>query len=64
MPAGLQKLQRFKVKLSIFRYMFIDTQKVSSNWVKESPAITTREELKKDAAREEWTKKSPWAANP
>ena len=34
--------------------MFIDTEKVT--WVKESPAITTREELKKDAAREEWKK--------
>ena len=36
--------------------MFIDTEKVSPTWVKESPAITTREELKKDTAREEWKK--------
>ena len=36
--------------------MFIDTERVTSSWVKESPAITTREELKKDAAREEWKK--------
>ena len=36
--------------------MFIDTEKVTSTWVKESPAITIREELKKDAAREEWKK--------
>ena len=36
--------------------MFIDTGRVTSSWVKESPAITTREELKKDAAREEWKK--------
>ena len=34
--------------------MFIDTEKVTSTWVKESPAIETREELKKDAAREEF----------
>ena len=37
--------------------MLIDTQKVPSTWVEESPAIITREELKKDAARQEWTKK-------
>ena len=36
--------------------MFIYTEKVTSTWIKESPAITTREELKKDAAREEWKK--------
>ena len=36
--------------------MFIDTERVTSSWVKESPAITTREDLKKDAAREEWKK--------
>ena len=59
--------------------MFIDTEKVTSTWVKESPSIKTREELKKDVAREEWkkliaqgwrrteedwTKKRAWAANP
>ncbi len=36
--------------------MFIDSGKVTSSWVEESPSITTREELKKDAAREEWKK--------
>ena len=36
--------------------MFIDTEKVTSTWVKESPSIKTREELKKDIAREEWKK--------
>ena len=36
--------------------MFIDTEKVTSTWVKESPSIKTREELKKDVAREEWKK--------
>ena len=32
--------------------MFIDSGKVTSNWGKESPLMTTREELKKDAAKE------------
>ena len=59
--------------------MFIDTEEVTSTWVKESPAITTREDLNKDTAREEWkkliaqdqlrkeedwTKKKAWATNP
>ena len=44
--------------------MFIDTEKVTSTLVKESPALTTREQLKKDAAREEWTKKRTWTDNP
>ena len=34
--------------------MFIDTEKVTSTWVKESPAITTIEVLKKNAARKEF----------
>ena len=34
--------------------MFIDTGEGSSACVKESPATTTIEELKKDAARDEW----------
>ena len=33
--------------------MFIDSGKVTSTWSKDKPLITTREELKKDAAREE-----------
>ena len=40
--------------------MFIYTEKVTFTWIKESPAITTREELKKDAAREEWKKLIAW----
>ena len=36
--------------------MFIDSGKDTSTLVKESSAITTREEFKKDAAREEWKK--------
>ena len=34
--------------------MFIDSGKVTSTWGKEPSFMTTREELKKDAAREEW----------
>ena len=36
--------------------MFIDFGKITSKWGKETPFITTREELKKDVAREEWKK--------
>ena len=34
--------------------MFIDTEKVTSTWVKESPATTTIEEFKKNAAIKEY----------
>ena len=34
--------------------MFIDSGKVTSTWGKELPVMTTREELKKEAGREEW----------
>ena len=62
-----------------FNYMFIDSGKVTSTWGKEPPVMTTREALKKDAAREEWkkincsgleknlrglNKKRAWAGNP
>ena len=36
--------------------MFIDSWKVISTQSKESPFITTKKELKKYAAREEWEK--------
>ena len=36
--------------------MFIDPRKVTSTWGKEIPFMTTLEELKKEAAREEWKK--------
>ena len=36
--------------------MFIDSGKVTSTWGKETPFITTRKELKKESAREEWKK--------
>ena len=37
--------------------MFIDSGKVTSTWGKEPPVMTNREELKKEAAREEWKKR-------
>ena len=43
-------------KDQFFKYMFIDSEKVSSTWIKEPPVMTTREELKQEAAREEWKK--------
>ena len=36
--------------------MFIDSGKVTSTWGKEPTVMSNREELKKDAAREEWKK--------
>ena len=39
-----------------FQYMFIDSGKVTSTWGKEPPVMTTREELKIEAARAEWKK--------
>ena len=33
--------------------MFVDPRKVTSTWGKEIPLMTTLEELKKEAAREE-----------
>ena len=32
---------------NLFKYMFIDSGKVTSTWGKEPPVMTTREELKK-----------------
>jgi len=34
--------------------MFIDSGKVTSTWGKVTPVMTTREELKKNPAKEEW----------
>ena len=41
-------------KDQFFKYMFIDSGKVASTWGKEPPVMTTREELKKNAARKEF----------
>ena len=40
-------------KDQFFKYIFIDSGKVTSIWDKEIPFMTTWEELKKEAAREE-----------
>ena len=43
-------------KDQFFKYMFIDSWKVTSTWGKEPLFITSREELKIEHAREEWQK--------
>ena len=43
-------------KDQFFKYMFFDSGKVTSTWGKEPPVMPTREELKKEEAREEWKK--------
>ena len=42
--------------MNFLNICFFDSGKVTSTWGKEPPVMTTREELKKDAAREEWKK--------
>ena len=37
-------------KDQFFKYIFIDSGKLTSTWGKEPPVMTTREELKKEAA--------------
>ncbi len=49
-------IENTKNKDQFLKYIFIDSVKVTSALGKELPVITTREELKKDAAREEWEK--------
>ena len=49
-------IENTKNKAQFFKYMFIDSGKVTSTWGKEPPVMTSREELKKEAAREEWKK--------
>ena len=43
-------------KDQFFKYMFVDSGKITSTWGKEPPVMTSREELKKEVAREEWKK--------
>ena len=54
----LSNLSRFFYYLDylIFKYIFVCLGKVTSTWDKEIPFMTTRKELKKDPAREEWKK--------
>ena len=49
------RIKRFienKNKDQFFKYMVIDSKKVTSTLGKEPPVMTNREELKKEAARE------------
>ena len=39
-----------------FKYMLVDSRKVTSTWGKEAPVIRSRKELKIEIAREEWEK--------
>ena len=77
------KIKRFIENINnkdqFFKYMFIDSGKVTSTWGKEPPVMKTRKKFKKEEAREEWkkliaqgwrrtvedlTKKTARAANP
>ena len=43
-------------KDQFFKYMFIDSGKVTSTQVRETPVMSTTEKSKKEPAREEWKK--------
>ena len=43
-------------KDQFFKYMFIDSGKVTSTWGNEPPVMTKREELKIEKARDEYKK--------
>ena len=43
-------------KDKLFEYMFLDSGRILGVLGKESPLMTTREELKVDKARDEWRK--------
>ena len=43
-------------KDKFFEYMFIDSGKIVGVFGKEPPVLTTREEIKIEAAREAWKK--------
>ena len=47
-------IENINNKDKFFKYMFIDSGKVTSTWGKVPPVMTTREELKIEAAREAW----------
>ena len=49
-------IENKKNKDQFFKYMFIDSGKVTSIWGKEPPVMITRIELKTEDAREEWKK--------
>tara|TARA_A100001388_G_scaffold251842_1_gene213965 strand:- start:516 stop:773 length:258 start_codon:yes stop_codon:yes gene_type:complete len=47
-------IEKTNNKNQFFKFIFIDSGKFTSIWDKEPPFMTTREEFKKDADREEW----------
>ena len=47
---------KIQITKTFFLIYVIDSGKVTSTWGKEPPVMTSREELKKEAAREEWKK--------
>ena len=49
-------IEKTNNKDQFFKYMFIDSGKVTSKWGKEPPVMKIRKELEKEAAREEWKK--------
>ena len=49
-------IENINNKDQFFKYMFIDSGRVTSTWGKEPPVMTSREELKIELAREEWKK--------
>ena len=49
-------IENEKNRDQFFKYMFIDSGKVTSTWGKEPPVMTSREEIKIELAREEWGK--------
>ena len=55
--SNISRVKRFientNNKEQFFKYIFIDSGKVTSTWGK-PPTITNREELKKDAVWEKW----------
>ena len=53
---GKRFIENTNNKYQFFKYMFIDSWKVTSKWGKEPPFMKTKKELKKDSAREEWKK--------
>ena len=53
---GKRFIENTNNKDQFFKYMFIDSGKVTSTWGKEPPVMTTREDSKKGVAREEWEK--------
>jgi len=48
--------KNYQNKDKFFEYIFIDSGKILGVLGKETPLMTTREELKADKARDEWKK--------